>query len=74
MNENNGLRITTGDDVTVWLSPEIVDFQRPIQVMVRNRRINRNAFIEPDIGVMLEDARSRADRQHPFWAKVSSAR
>jgi hypothetical protein len=27
-------------------------------------------FIEPNLLVLLEDARTRGDRQHPFWAKV----
>jgi hypothetical protein len=26
--------------------------------------------IKPSIPLMLEDARARADRQHPYWAKV----
>jgi hypothetical protein len=27
---------------------------------------------QPDLGVLLEDLRTRADRRHPFWAKVES--
>jgi hypothetical protein len=30
------------------------------------------ALIEPDVAVLLEDARTRADRLHPFWAKVEA--
>jgi len=28
--------------------------------------------IKPTMSVLLEDARTRAERQHPFWAKVES--
>jgi hypothetical protein len=28
--------------------------------------------IKPELSVLLEDARTRAERQHPFWAKVES--
>ena len=35
------------------------------------RRVNsRRPFVKPDLGVLLEDVRSRGERQHPFWAKV----
>ena len=29
-------------------------------------------FVEPDIAVLLEDVRTRGDRQHPFWAKIET--
>ena len=28
--------------------------------------------VKPTMSVLLEDARTRAERQHPFWAKVES--
>ena len=31
-----------------------------------------NTPIEPSLEVLLEDARARGDRKHPFWAKVES--
>ena len=27
-------------------------------------------MIRPDLQVMLEDVRTRGDRQHPFWARM----
>ncbi|MBX7167929.1 MAG: peptidase [Pirellulales bacterium] len=70
----NSLRIKTGAGrVTVWLSPELVDFQQKILVTVNNQRIPRGGgTIQPDLTVMLDDVRTRGDRQHPFWAKVES--
>jgi hypothetical protein len=42
-------------------------------VEVNNRAISpRDRTVRPDLNVLLEDARSRADRQHPFWAKLET--
>ncbi len=61
------------DRVTVWLSPEIVDLDEPLVVEVNNRSIGpRDRLVRPDLNVLLEDVRTRADRQHPFWAKLST--
>lgn len=58
---------------TVWLSPDLVDFNERISVELNGRSIGpRDRFIAPDLTVLLEDARTRADRQHPFWAKVTN--
>jgi hypothetical protein len=57
--------------VTVWLSPELVSFDRPILVTINGTHVGAGkGAIKPSITLMLEDARTRADRQHPFWAKV----
>lgn len=55
--------------VKIWLSPELVDFDRPITVTLDGRRLARDG-VEPDVDVLLEDLRLRGDRQHPFWAVV----
>lgn len=53
----------------VWLSPEMVDFSRPISL--RNAGKPRSVqTLQPDIEVMLEDVRQRGDRQYFFWQKV----
>lgn len=58
---------------TVWLSPELVDFNEPLVVEVNKRAISpRDRFVKPDLMTLLEDARTRADRQHPFWAKLET--
>ncbi len=74
INANNGITLSTGADrTTLWLSPELVDFKRKITFTV-NRGGLRMAqpFIEPDAKIILEDVRTRGDRQHPFWAKVET--
>ncbi|MBN1912628.1 MAG: peptidase [Pirellulales bacterium] len=70
----NGMTIRTGAaKVTVWLAPEIVDFDKRIEIDVNGRWINsKEPFIKPNLEVLLEDARTRADRQHPFWAKAEA--
>jgi len=58
---------TAAGKVRLYLTPEMVDFQKPISIQVNGARISAPA---PDIGVILEDVRTRGDRQHPFWAVV----
>ena len=73
---NNTLRIKSGADrTTVWLSPEIVDFDKRIQVTIDGKKFRQTASsdqFDPKLEVILEDARQRADRQHVFWAKISN--
>ncbi|MEM1231492.1 MAG: peptidase, partial [Pseudomonadota bacterium] len=70
----NKLRVVTAAErITVWLSPELIDFDEPIEVEHNRRRlVERGARVEPSLEVLLEDARTRADRQRPYWAKVES--
>ncbi len=58
-------------DVSIWLAPDLVDFDQPVTVTLNGRRLSRGE-ITPDLDVMLEDLRLRGDRQHPFWARVGS--
>ena len=55
--------------VRVWLSPELVDFSRPVTVTLDGRKLWKDPVV-PDKRLLLEDLRLRADRQHPFWAVV----
>ena len=57
---------------TIWLGPEFVDFSKPIRATFNGRRLpTRDAAVRPDPLVLLEDVRTRADRQHPFWARIN---
>ncbi|HRX78373.1 MAG TPA: peptidase [Pirellulaceae bacterium] len=67
--ENNRITVSAkSGSVVVWLSPEMVDFDQPITVTVNARNIRKVAAA--DAKTLLEDVRTRGDRQHPFWAKV----
>lgn len=71
---SNSLTVRCGaDHVKVWLSPELVDFTKPVTVTLDGQRLLKGPAA-PDVRVMLEDLRLRADRQHPFWAVVESSR
>jgi hypothetical protein len=71
-NANNGLNVTTGANrVTFLLSPQFVNFKKPMTISVNGAKARFDGgFVEPDLAVLLEDARTRGDRRHPFWAKV----
>ena len=75
INDKNGLNVRTGtSQVTVWLSPKMVDFKQRSTITVNGRRLNSaDQMIRPDLHVLLEDVRTRGDRQHPFWARLDSA-
>jgi pimeloyl-ACP methyl ester carboxylesterase len=70
----NKLSVTArAEKVTVWLAPEVVDFNEPLVVEVNHRAISpRDRIVRPDLNVLLEDVRTRADRQHPFWANLTT--
>jgi predicted esterase/tetratricopeptide (TPR) repeat protein len=70
--QNNGLNVTAGAErVTVWLSPEMLNFEQRANIVVNTRRANaEDRFVQPDLETLLGDVRTRGDRQHPFWAKT----
>lgn len=57
------------DRVRIWLSPELVDFSRPVTVTLDGRKLWKDPVV-PDKRLLLEDLRLRADREHPFWAVI----
>lgn len=75
INDKNGINVGTGtSQVTVWLSPKMIDFKQRSTVTVNGRRLNGpDQMIRPDLHVILEDVRTRGDRQHPFWARLDGS-
>ena len=64
-------RRRSGEQTTIWLGPDFVDFTKPIRLTFNNRKVpDPPEGIKPNVSVLLEDVRTRADRQRPFWAKV----
>ncbi|MEX0585300.1 MAG: hypothetical protein WD176_01560, partial [Pirellulales bacterium] len=59
-----------GSHATLWLSPELVNFDQRIKVSHKGSGNAFFDFVSPDIGVLLEDLRVRGDRQRLYWAKV----
>lgn len=53
--------------VTVWLTPDLVNFDEKITLLINGKTYSE---VRPEVETLLEDVRTRGDRQHPFWAKV----
>lgn len=69
--ENKIRIISTAQACTVFLAPEIVNFDQRIEITFNGKRISPpNGVITPTLDVLLDDARTRADRLHPFRAKL----
>ncbi len=61
----NRFRINTNaENYLLWLTPDIVDFSK--RIYVNGRKVE----VAPSSRILLDDARTRADRQHPYWARV----
>ncbi len=66
---NNNISVRSGAKQTfISLSPEFVNFQKPVKVTVDG--VAKSFNVAPNMQTLLEDARGRADRQHPFWATI----
>jgi len=58
-------------NVQIFLTPDMMDFQSKVTVKIDGKNCHPpNGMIEPNIEVMLEDARTRGDRIHPFWVML----
>jgi predicted esterase len=70
--ENNHINLRTGADrAAVWLAPEMVDFSQRVQVAIDGR--SKTQMVDPSAKTLLDDVRTRGDRQHPFWATVAAS-
>ena len=68
---NNSLHVVAGSAVVnLWLSPPLIDFQHRASITVNGRRIPAPL---PSLETLLEDARTRGDRQHPFWRHLETS-
>lgn len=74
-------RLTPGNTISVrsgaartivWLSPELVDFTKPLTVSIDGQRAYRDKP-QADLWTLLEDLRLRVDRKHPFWQAIDTA-
>ncbi|HEX7378643.1 MAG TPA: peptidase [Pirellulales bacterium] len=72
VNATNGLVAKSGaKKAIIWLSPDVVNFKHKITITFNGGRARiPGSGLEPSLKVLLEDARTRADRLHPFWAKI----
>ncbi len=71
LNNNTLSARSTSARTTLWLSPDLVDFSQPITIKLNGRKLTKaRDSVRPDLGVLLEDVRTRGDRLRPFWAKL----
>jgi len=73
INKTGGITVRPGTyRATLYLAPQLVNFDRPLAISIIGRRgSGRRQLVEPSLEVLLEDVRSRGERQRPFWAKVA---
>jgi predicted esterase len=71
-------RVTQGNTInlqsgaqshTLWLSPQIVDFERRVSVRHRGKQ-KFNNFVKPSLQTTLEDLRIRGDRQKVYSVQL----
>jgi pimeloyl-ACP methyl ester carboxylesterase len=67
---NNLAAKTIAERATIWLGPDFVNFAEPIKLSFNGRTLSLADDVRPSLTVLLEDVRTRGDRQRPFWAKV----
>ena len=59
-------------DSELYLTPDMVQFNQRINVEFNGKQLQpRSGYVEPDLKLMLEDARTRKDRLHPFWVRLN---
>ena len=58
-----------GRSTTIWLSPELVDFDERVKVSV-NGRVKFVGFLQPSIEALLDDLRVRGDREQLYWVRL----
>ena len=69
--ENKIRIVSSAQACTVYLAPELVNFDQRIEVTFNGKRISpTNGEITPSLEILLDDARTRADRLHPFRARL----
>ncbi len=51
----------------LWLSNESVNFDERVEIRLMGKFRD---FVKPSRRILLDDVRARADRKHPFWAKL----
>lgn len=58
-----------GDQATLWLNPDLFNFDDKCEVMRGNRSLYRE-FVQPSMQAMLDEVRSHGDRERIWWARI----
>jgi len=69
----NSLTVKTPNaSISVYLSPEMIDFSKPVYVNHNGKSLTNGKIVPPQLRTILEDVRTRGDRRHPFWAVLET--
>lgn len=71
-NGNSLIFRTPNASISVYLSPEMIDFSKKVNVVHNGKNLTDGKIIPPQLRTILEDVRTRGDRRHPFWAVVET--
>jgi pimeloyl-ACP methyl ester carboxylesterase len=68
----NQIQITCQNvrDLTVYLHPKMVDFEKPITITVNGKKVFQGK-VKPDMALILNKARTSDDRGQIYWAKLT---
>jgi hypothetical protein len=68
--EGNGIYITSPSDKhTLWLMPGLIDYEKKVVVRHRGRQ-KFTDLVQPELMTILDDLRTRGDRQRVFQTKI----
>lgn len=56
--------------LSIWLTPTMIDFSKPVSVRVNNSSVGKAQVITPDLPTLLEDFYQQGDRQRLFYARI----
>ncbi|MDA7950465.1 MAG: tetratricopeptide repeat protein [Pirellulaceae bacterium] len=69
--KENFIRVRGGaSTITVCLNPDLVDFEKVITIYFGGNKVYKE-LLTPKAEALLEDVRTRGDRQHPFWTRLT---
>lgn len=58
-----------GASATIWLAPELIDFDQRLRVRF-NMKMTHSDFVQPSLRTLLTRLRETGDRQRLYWAKL----
>lgn len=66
---SNTVRVTYkgAKGVKIWLGPKMVDFTKPVDLVVNNKTLKKGMKVTPKMSVLMEDFYMRGDRKRLFF-------
>ena len=64
------VRVLGLKQLSIWLSPAMVDFTKPIQIRINGQSLGQPKLVTPSVVTMLDEHFKNVDRQRLFYAKI----